>query len=150
MMVMRSFFVSSRDELLLASSLLDREEHGFITPIVPHLFQDIEGLLIILGQLQVFLEGAVVQNGTDEVVLTDVSHLVFSLGDVGDLDGGSSGGSIFVLLVGEDVDADNGGLGGSVLSWLGSGVLGNLAGMSLEHAVASLLDGASLCGFTVG
>ena len=37
-----------------------------------------------------------------------------------------------------------------MLSGFGGGVLSNLAGMSLEHAVTSFFDGAGLGGFTVG
>lgn len=97
-------------------------------------------MLVFLGQFKVRLEITVGENDGDELVLIDIGDLQFLLGHVGNIGSGGSGSSIFVLLVGEDFDTDDGSLGGSVLSGLGSGVLGDLAGEALEHTVAALLD----------
>ena len=64
-------------------------------------------------------------------------------------EGGGSRSSVLVLLVGEDVDSDDGGFGGAVLAGLGSGVFDHLAGETLEHAVATLLNAAGGRGHAV-
>ena len=144
-----SFFVPSWNVLFQTSCLLDGEEHLLVSSFLPDLAQVLECFFVISGKLKISLEVSIFKNSTHKVILIDIGNFVLSLGDDGNLNSWRGRGCIFVFLVCEDVNSDNGGLGGSVLSWLGSGVLGNLAGMSLEHAVASLLDGASLCGFTV-
>ena len=121
-----------------------------VASFLPDLAQVLEGFLIVSGQLEVGLEVSVLQDGANEVVLINIGNFVFDLGDEGDVDGGGGGGGVLVFLVGEDVDADDGGLGGPMLSGLGGGVLGDLAGVSLEHAVASLLDGTGGGGLVIG
>ena len=55
-----------------------------------------------------------------------------------------------VLLAGEDINTDNGSLGMSVLSSLGSGNLGDLAGLSIDHNEISLADLSGLKSLSVG
>lgn len=135
-----SLFGSGRDELLLSDGPLDGEVDGLVTSLVPNLLELSVEFLVFNGELEVRLEVSVGEDDGDELVLVDVGDFEFLLGDGGGGAGGTGGGSVLILLVGKDVNADDGGLGRAVLSGLGSGVLGDLAGESLEHAVAALLD----------
>jgi hypothetical protein len=146
----RSLFGSDRDELLPATCPLDGEVDGLVAPLIPSLLELIVSCLIFDGKLEVRLEIAVRENGGYELVFINIGNFQLLLGDVGDVGCGGSGGGVLVLFVGEDFDSDDGGLGGSVLSGLGSGVLGDLAGETLEHAVASLLDITKGAGGAVG
>ena len=129
---------------------MDGHVNHFVSSFFPQLFESIECFIIFNGKFEVYFKRSVFQNSANEIVLfIDVGDFVLVLGDVGDLDGGGGGGSIFVFFVGEDVNSDDGGFGGSMLSWFGSGVLGHFAGVALEHAVAALLDLAGSGGSAV-
>lgn len=116
----------------------------------PNSLQGLVGFLVVDGHLQVALQVTVLQDGVHEVVLVDFGHFQFGLGDDWHLHVGRGGGSVFVFLVGEDINAHDGGLGRSMLSGFGGGVLSDLAGVALEHAVASLLDATGGGGGAVG
>jgi hypothetical protein len=83
------------------------------------------------------------------VISRNISNTILLLDDVRDLQSSWSGGSIFILLVGEDINADNSGFGWSMFSRLGCGVLGNFARESLQHTVSTLLDATGGSGNTV-
>lgn len=146
----QSFFVSSCNVFLFSAGLEDSEENLFVSSCIPNSLQSLVSFVIVYGHLEVALEVSVLQDGVNEFVLIDVSNLQLGLGDNGHLHVGRGGGSIFILLVGEDIDADNGGFGRAMLSGFGGGVLGDLAGVALEHAVASLFDATSGGGGAVG
>ena len=144
-------FDSSSNEFFLAAGANSSEVDTIISSFVlPDFHQLVEDLLVFDGQLEGLIDSSVLHDSADEVIARDVGNSVLLLGDVGDLHGSWGGGSIFILLVGEDINADNGGLGGSMFSRLGSGVLADLAWESLQHAVSTLLDATSCSGSAVG
>jgi len=149
-MSMRSLFVSSGDPLLLSDGSLDGEENLLFSSFFPHLGKGLVGFLVFSRELESAEKTSIFFNSMNEIITINIGDFHFSLDDDGNLDSSSSGGGIFVLLVSEDVSADNGGFGRSVLSGLSSGVFYHFAGVSLEHAMASLLDGASSLRLAIG
>ena len=143
-------FDAGSHELLSAAGVDGGEVDAFVFgPAGPDLCQLAEHLIVFNRQLQSLVNSPIFKNPGDEVLGGDVCDLVLLLEDVGDLEGGGSRSSVLVLLVGEDVDSDDGGFGGAVLAGLGSGVFDHLAGETLEHAVATLLNAAGGRGHAV-
>ena len=111
--------------------------------IIPSIFKSCLQLLVVLGQLEVRFQTAVLQQNWNKPILIDIRNLIFSSDHAGNLYGRWGGTALFVFFIGEDISADDCGLDLALTCFAGCG-LWDRAGEAFNHAVVTLLDRSCL------
>jgi len=131
------------DAGLLTHSSKDNDV-SILAFLVEHLVDLVTNFTV--GDLDIFLGGAIVGHEREETVVGNIKELVLATSDVGNVHVVGGGAEFFQLLGGEDVDGDQMDLGVTVLSGLGGGHLDDLARAVLDADETVLPQGRALHG----
>mmetsp|Transcript_31457 Transcript_31457/g.47033 ORF Transcript_31457/g.47033 Transcript_31457/m.47033 type:complete len:235 (+) Transcript_31457:164-868(+) len=127
------------NNLLNTNSSLDSDTN-LVLSIIPSITNFLSHVLRVSRKINIGLLVSPLIHKCKLIIISNIDD--FPLGTDNDGDSSSVGGGnhIFKLLSGEDVDGEEVTFGVAVLSGLGDGDAEDLAGLSLDHDVASLLD----------